>query len=76
MAIEAIEIDTEFEFSASIAPGVFISVTNDREMYLINQNVIPYRMTLIGIYTGSCRESFIQATTYVLTGNETNPNLH
>lgn len=76
MAVEAIETHTEFEFSTAIAPGVFISVTNEREMYLVNENIKPYRMTLIGIYTGTTREAFLEATMYVLSDNQTNFNLH
>lgn len=76
MAVEVKETNTEFEFSTTIAPGVFISVTNEREMYLINENINPYRMTLLGIYTGSSREAFLEATMYVLTENQNNLNLH
>jgi hypothetical protein len=76
MAVEVKETTTEFEFSTAVAPGVFISVTNEREMYLINENINPCRMTLLGIYTGSSREAFLEATMYVLTENQNNLNLH
>jgi hypothetical protein len=76
MAVEVKETTTEFEFSTAIATGVFISVTNEREMYLINQNINPYRMTLLGIYTGTSREAFLEATMYVLSDNQININLH
>ena len=76
MAVEVKETTTEFEFSTAVAPGVFISVTNEHEMFLINENINPCRMTLLGIYTGPSREAFLEATMYVLTENQNNLNLH
>ena len=76
MALEVKETATEFEFSTAIAPGVFISVTSEREMYLVNESIKPHRITLLGIYTGVGREEFLEATMYVLSDNQTNLSLH